>query len=142
MLSLVSYNILYLSISEGYHAQGRPCLAYHFVLPLRVIGNVKVNHSVFMKRGNQIPSLSARSSVECKVATLTPLNVKIEVSGGKVFRYVAVGCFIECQFHSYSVAVSIVQPSGTPLGPTTSQVAAAFLTKVPVGETPDNQLSV
>lgn len=33
---------------------------------------------------------------------------------------------------------SIVHPSGTPLVPTTSHVAPAFFTNVPVDETPDN----
>jgi hypothetical protein len=42
---------------------------------------------------------------------------------------------------SYSVyAFSTIHPSGTPSGPVTFHVAIAFLTNVPVEDTPDTQL--
>jgi hypothetical protein len=42
----------------------------------------------------------------------------------------------------YEVAVSIVQLLGTPLAPRVVQVAALFLTNVPVEATPETQLLV
>ena len=47
---------------------------------------------------------------------------------------------IECL--SYADAVSTVQPVGIPLTPVTFQLAALFLTKVPVDATPETHLLV
>ena len=49
---------------------------------------------------------------------------------------------LKLDFFFYALAVSTVQPSGTPFTPLTFQVAAEFLTNVPVDATPSTQFFV